>query len=176
MYSTYEFPISCPGNRAAAKASSEANKSDAAASSSLCAESQIREDCGGGTDPASSLATAVADPNTCDPADAGVVHSSAHPSFPGPEGSCFPNSFPLLLTYGERWTLIVTRNTGVFTLCEIRNGEIKAVVKTPSAQMMQDYLNANWPVGTKVQWIVIPPFKPVAPALARNRMPFIPAL
>jgi hypothetical protein len=108
--------------------------------------------------------------------------------------------------------LIVRRDTGMFVLLEIENGVTKVEVQAPNAQMIQDYLSANWPVGTMVQWIVVPPFQSVraesqlregcgalsrdritadlclhnsarsssfsdrAPARARNRLPFIPAL
>jgi hypothetical protein len=53
-------------------------------------------------------------------------------------------------------------------LLEIENGLTKVAVQAPLAQMILDYLNANWPVGTRVLWIVVPPFQPPTPA-ARNR-------
>jgi hypothetical protein len=79
----------------------------------------------------------------------------------GGEGSWVPDSFPLLLPYGERWSLVVVRNTGMFRLLEICNGAIRVAVRAPSAQMIIDYLNANWPVGTIAHWIVVPPFQSV---------------
>jgi hypothetical protein len=143
-----------------------------------CAESQLREDCGGSpheigcsgktrlpdnisrgeTCSAHSLAAEAAN-SICDPVDAGVAHNSAH-----------------------EFELIVTLNTGQFTLVEIHNGAIAVRVSAPEAQMIRDYLNANWPVGTVVQWIVVPPFQPLTPthAHARDRNRFgalpVPAL
>jgi hypothetical protein len=78
------------------------------------------------------------------------------------------------LEYGDRWSLIVTLNTGQFTLVEIHNGAIAVRVTAPEAQTIKDYLNANWPVGTIADWIVVPPFQPVTPA--RNRLWFIPSV
>jgi hypothetical protein len=57
--------------------------------------------------------------------------------------------------------LIVRRDTGMFVLLEIENGVTTVAVQAPNAQMIQDYLNANWPVGTVAQWIVVPPFQAV---------------
>jgi hypothetical protein len=136
---------------------------DPSAAPFLCAESQIREDCGGETCSAHSLAAEVATNSTCDPVDAGVAHNSARPYLPQ-------------LPYGDRWELIVTLNTGQFTLVEIHNGAIAIRVSAPEAQTIQDYLTVNWPVGTVVQWIVVPPFQPVTPAPARNRLRFIPSV
>ena len=50
---------------------------------------------------------------------------------------------------------IVKREGGLFVLyhCEL---DQRVVVKAASAQMMVDYLNAVFPVGTKVRWIILP--------------------
>jgi hypothetical protein len=58
-------------------------------------------------------------------------------------------------------TLVVRREFGMFTLFETRDGKVEAAVCAPNAQTIIDYLEANWPVGTRVQWIVVPPFQPV---------------
>ena len=66
-----------------------------------------------------------------------------------------------LLEYGVRWRLIVRKETGQFVLRVFRNNlPTGEVVTAATAQTIIDYLAANWPVGTRVQWLVIPPFRP----------------
>jgi hypothetical protein len=83
----------------------------------------------------------------------------------------------LALPYGRpRHTLIVIKLAGLFTLFETQRGEIRAVVKAMNAQMIQDYLDANWPVGTIAHWIIVPAFRPLNRPRPRPRLfPFTPA-
>lgn len=51
--------------------------------------------------------------------------------------------------------LLVTRDpSGKFILRIIRNRRVIETVTAANAQLICDYLNAEWPVGTRVQWII----------------------
>jgi hypothetical protein len=52
--------------------------------------------------------------------------------------------------------LIVRKEGGLFVLRSFRAGQQLETVKAFDAQMIIDYVNATWPVGTKVQWIIVP--------------------
>jgi hypothetical protein len=60
---------------------------------------------------------------------------------------------------------------GLFVLRAFRGWKEIECVKASSAQMILDYVNANWPIGTKVQWIIVV----AQPSLAVN-FPKHPAL
>jgi hypothetical protein len=60
------------------------------------------------------------------------------------------------------YRLLVHKETGLFVLRTFHNGVEIECVKAMSAQMIQDYVRANWPVGTKVQWIIVPPFRMIS--------------
>jgi hypothetical protein len=52
--------------------------------------------------------------------------------------------------------LIVRKEGGLFVLRSFRAGQQLETVKAYSAQMTLDYVRGTWPVGTKVQWIIVP--------------------
>jgi hypothetical protein len=54
----------------------------------------------------------------------------------------------------------VIRIGGLFNLYQ--SAEVR--VQTPDAQLMWDYLNTNFPKGTKVRWFVLPQQQPLNPS------------
>ena len=54
------------------------------------------------------------------------------------------------------YQLFIRREGGLLVLRAFLNGEMMEWVKAINAQMMLDYLLENWPVGTRVEWVVMP--------------------
>lgn len=42
-----------------------------------------------------------------------------------------------------------------FNLIVIKGGTVLETVTADSAQLIKDYIDSEWPVGTQVQWLVI---------------------
>lgn len=51
--------------------------------------------------------------------------------------------------------IFVTRSCGRFIVHVMRGQRTLERVTAQSAQLIIDYLNAAWPVGTRVQWIIL---------------------
>jgi hypothetical protein len=54
--------------------------------------------------------------------------------------------------------LMVFFERGEFILYRLREGDgvLLSVFKSPEAQLVQDYCNANWPIGTQIDWQIAP--------------------
>jgi len=52
--------------------------------------------------------------------------------------------------------LIVRKEDGMFALRTFKNGKEIERVKAKEAQLILDHVRATWPVGTTVQWIIVP--------------------
>jgi hypothetical protein len=53
--------------------------------------------------------------------------------------------------------LIIVKRTGSrFYLYVLRGREVSERVTANSASLIWDYLQSNWPIGTRAQWIILP--------------------
>ena len=53
--------------------------------------------------------------------------------------------------------LIVRKERGLFVLRAFRYGKEVECVKALDAQMIHQFVQATWPAGTVVNWIIVPP-------------------